>query len=185
MLGELITLPVRIGAGAARLWVRAAAEAVAFAGGAAEKLIDVATSRRSVQGVDPHRLTPPPPPAPPPPRTRVRESRPPPRPVSAQPATPTPPATGREPAHVSEEPVLVEEFADPGAEDGAGAELHVEEPWSGYEQMNAKEVIARLADATAAELAAVQLYESTNRSRQTILTAVARELQSANGGARS
>jgi hypothetical protein len=82
---------------------------------------------------------------------------------------------------VSEEPVLVEEFAEPGAEDGAGAELHVQEPWSGYARMNAKEVIARLAGATPAELAAVQLYESGHRGRQTIMTAVAREMPSANG----
>ena len=34
-------------------------------------------------------------------------------------------------------------------------------------------------------LPAVQLYESGNRGRQTILTAVARELQSANGSGQS
>ena len=85
------------------------------------------------------------------------------------------------PGHVSEEPELVEEFAEPGAELGAGAELHVQEPWSGYKEMNARQVIARLAEASRAELAAVQLYESRHRSRRTILTAVEREQQRTNG----
>ncbi|HUE28193.1 MAG TPA: hypothetical protein VMP89_15575 [Solirubrobacteraceae bacterium] len=179
MLGELITLPLRIGLGATRLWVRAAAEAVAVAGGAAGKLIDVAVSRRSVQGKDPYSLTPPSPPVA---DRRRAESRPTAAPVSPPPAPETRAAREPDAAHVSEEPVLVEEFAEPGAERGAGAELHVHEPWSGYDQLNAKDVIARLAVASPAELAAVQLYESTNRSRQTILTAVARQLRSANGG---
>ena len=192
MAGDLITLPVRIGLGAARLWLRATAEAVAVAGNATGKLIDVVVSRRSVRGPDPQTLTPPPTPLPPPTPQRERLQREAlvPRRRPASPVTPprAPEAPGApeifEPPDVSGEPVLVEEFAEPGAEDGAGAELHVEQPWSGYDQMNAKAVIARLADATAAELAAVQLYESGHRGRQTILTAVARELQSANGSGR-
>lgn len=48
------------------------------------------------------------------------------QPAASQPATP-PPA----PEHVSEEATLVEEVADPGAEDGAGAEIHVAEPLGG------------------------------------------------------
>ena len=82
---------------------------------------------------------------------------------------------------MSEEPELVEEFAEPGAEDGAGPELHIREPWEGYREMNARDVTARLGDASAAELAAVQLYESSTRARQTILSAAARELRRANG----
>ena len=70
---------------------------------------------------------------------------------------------------MSEEPVIVEERADPGAEEGAGAEVRIEEPWDGYTQLNATDVIARLEDADAAELAAVNLYESANQSRQTVL----------------
>jgi hypothetical protein len=83
---------------------------------------------------------------------------------------------------VSEEPELVEEFAEPGAEDGAGAELHILEPWDGYRDMNAREVTARLSDASTAELAAVQLYESTTQGRQTVLAAVQRRMRVANGG---
>ncbi|MGZ4296959.1 MAG: hypothetical protein ACXVE4_07330, partial [Solirubrobacteraceae bacterium] len=44
---------------------------------------------------------------------------------------PVPPITG-EPSHVSEEPELVAEFAEPGAEEGVGAQLRIVEPWAGY-----------------------------------------------------
>jgi hypothetical protein len=93
-------------------------------------------------------------------------------------AEPAPP-----PAHVSEEPAIVEEFAEPGAEEGAGAEVHIAAPWDGYDEMNAKNVIARLAHATDAELAAVQLYEAAGRGRESVLAAVERELRSKTGRA--
>jgi hypothetical protein len=86
-----------------------------------------------------------------------------------------------EPVHVSEEPELVREEAEPGAEDGAGATVNIHPPWDGYEHMGARQVIDRLGDASPAELAAVQLYESSNRSRQTVLEAVERRLKAANG----
>jgi hypothetical protein len=88
-----------------------------------------------------------------------------------------------EPVHVSEEPELVEEFAEPGAEDGAGATITVAEPWNGYEQMSAKDVIARARRANPAVLAAVRLYEARHRSRQTVLAAVDRQLRLGNGSA--
>ena len=91
------------------------------------------------------------------------------------------PAIAPEPVHVSEEPQLVRAEAEPGAEDGAGASVRIRPPWDGYERMAAREVISRLRDASAAELAAVQLYESSNRSRQTVLEAVERRLKAANG----
>jgi hypothetical protein len=72
---------------------------------------------------------------------------------------------------------LVREVAEPGAEDGAGAAVTVDEPWPGYARMNAKDVIERLAHATPAELAAVQLYESLNRDRQTVRAAAERNLK--------
>lgn len=207
MVGELITLPVRIGVRATRMWLHAAEGVVSIAANAAELLLD-ATNRQSVRGPDPRDIAPrseidpapppraprppapPPPPAPPSPPAPPEPQRQGPPEVSAAPPAerhePTPSATGeREPAHVSEEPVLVEEFAEPGAEDGAGAQVEVEAPWSGYDQMNAKQVIGRLAEATPEELAAVQLYESGHRSRHTILAAVQRELQSVSGGSRS
>jgi hypothetical protein len=92
------------------------------------------------------------------------------------------PASEPEPEHVSPEPELVLESAEPGAEEGAGATVEVREPWEGYGGMNARAVISRLAQATAAELAAIQLYESAHRSRRTVLQAVERELRTKSSG---
>ena len=93
--------------------------------------------------------------------------------------TDAPPAVPDEliPDHVDEEPVLVAEAAEEGAEDGAGAELHVEPPWDGYERMSAADVRDRLAAASAAEAAAVELYESTHKSRRSVLDAAERMLR--------
>ncbi|HLJ03022.1 MAG TPA: hypothetical protein VKT31_06250 [Solirubrobacteraceae bacterium] len=93
--------------------------------------------------------------------------------------TTTLPASGVDtsPEHVSEQPELVFESAERGAEEGAGASVRVREPWEGYERMNARTVISRLSEATAAELAAVQLYERAHRDRRTVHDAVERELQ--------
>ncbi|MBV9604181.1 MAG: hypothetical protein JO027_03705 [Solirubrobacterales bacterium] len=99
-------------------------------------------------------------------------------PVVREPEAPA----AREPVHVSEEPELVREVAEPGAEDGAGASVTVIQPWNGYGQMNAREVIARARQASPAELAAVRLYESRHRSRQTVLAAVDRQLKLSGGG---
>jgi hypothetical protein len=82
-----------------------------------------------------------------------------------------------QPTHVSEEVTLVEEFAEPGAEEGAGAQVTIDEPWEDYAKLSAHEVIERLSDATAAELAAVNLYESANHARRTVLSEVERQLQ--------
>jgi hypothetical protein len=77
----------------------------------------------------------------------------------------------------------VREEAEPGAEDGAGAAITVMEPWRGYAHMSAKDVIERARGANRAELAAVRLYESRHRSRQTVLAAVDRQLKLSNGSA--
>jgi hypothetical protein len=67
------------------------------------------------------------------------------------------------------------ETASPAASIGpathAGAEIHVEPPWEGYDAMALDEVLARLEDADAATLAAVRLYESGREARQAILLA--------------
>jgi len=86
------------------------------------------------------------------------------------------------PAHVSEGLEFVESFAEPGAEEGAGAAVHVREPWSGYAQMTADQVIGRLVDATPEELASVALYEGAHRRRKTVLAAARRQLQAASAG---
>jgi len=96
---------------------------------------------------------------------------------------PIPPELGGEETHVSEEPELVLESAEPGAEDGAGASVTVLEPWEGYRHMAARQVIDRLAAATTEELAAIQLYEGAHRNRRTVLEAVQRQLRSAAGSA--
>lgn len=197
MLGDLITLPLRVGVRATRLWLRVAEETFAVARHATERLIGPGGSGPP-NGSDDEDWSLPSPPRPDLAAARAvtpeagEEPARGPRPVS--PPQPPPPLSGEpdlpllsgEPTHVSEEPELVEEFAEPGAEEGAGAEVHVDAPWDGYNQMNVKQVIARLGSASTAVLAAVQLYEGSHRGRQTILNAVERELRSANGtGSRS
>jgi hypothetical protein len=172
MVGELMMLPVRVGVRATRLWFRAVEETVSVASSATERVIGVLGSRRPDDPVV----------TAPAPREPDPFSRPAPEPMRElrrEPAPTAPPAV--EPTHVSEEPVLVEEFAEPGAEDGAGAQVHVAPPWDAYERMNARAIVARLGGADAAELAAVELYELTTRRRQTILNAVERELRRVNG----
>jgi hypothetical protein len=125
----------------------------------------------------------------PPPRPATEPARPvsaveplnaePPAPIIEEPEPPAP--IIEEPVHVSEEPELVREEAEPGAEDGAGAQLTVMEPWNGYARMNAREVIDRAREAGPAELAAVRLYEARHRSRQTVLAAVDRQLKLSSG----
>ena len=156
VIGEAIKLPVRVGVGAARLCLRAAAGVLSIAAGAAETVVDGVVSRKSVMGPDPSELAKPPEIDPEPAEPRHRVARPTPPPPLRPPRPPAP----AEPGHVSKE------------------------PWRGYDEMNAREVIGGLAAASSAEVAAVQLYESGHRRRQTILNAVERELQSANGGTR-
>jgi hypothetical protein len=131
------------------------------------------------------------PPPPPPERRSGRTQRPvdvdvdvdvaPSAPVAqpAPPAADSPPAVPDEliPDHVDEEVVLVAELAEEGAEDGAGAELHVDEPWDGYDEMTAPEIRARLAAADPVVAAAVNLYETTHKSRRTVLEAAERALK--------
>jgi hypothetical protein len=80
------------------------------------------------------------------------------------------------PDHVDEDAVLVAETAEEGAEEGVGPELTVEAPWDGYDQMTAADIKDRLAAATAAEAAAVELYEPTRKNRRSVMDAAARGL---------
>ncbi len=107
----------------------------------------------------------------------------PPRPTArpVDPPDPPDPPASLEPSepeslHIDDEPELVAETADPGAADGAGAELRIDEPWPGYRQLNADEIIARLPAASAAELAVMELYEATHKRRRTVLSALQRQL---------
>ena len=153
MAGNLITLPLRVSFRSARVLTR-------VAGGTTELALSVVG--RTIGAVAPS----------PTPHT-ARRQLPPSGTISEE----------RQPVHVSEEPELVREVAEAGAEDGAGAAITVAEPWNGYGRMSAKDVIARARTGNAAELAAVRLYESRHRSRQTVLAAVDRQLKLASGGA--
>jgi hypothetical protein len=81
--------------------------------------------------------------------------------------------------HVSEEPELVEEVAEPGAEDGAGAQIRIAEPWDGYRTMKAADVIDRLSSVSTEVLATVELYELAGRNRKSVVAAVQRALKQA------
>jgi hypothetical protein len=90
-----------------------------------------------------------------------------------------------QPVHIDTESELVGEFAEKGAEEGAGAEIHVDEPWDGYRQMQVADITERVVVATPEELAVVQLYEGTHGKRRSILDAVerrSRELANAPSG---
>jgi hypothetical protein len=106
----------------------------------------------------------------------------PPAPAPARPAPPPAPAArprrrsnggappvAPEPAHVSEEPELVAEVADLGAEEGAGAEVHVDEPWEGYDRMSAAAIRGRLRMEGAAVAGTVRLYEAAHKGRSSVL----------------
>jgi hypothetical protein len=94
--------------------------------------------------------------------------------------SPTPPPPAEPPLeeeHVDEGAVLVAETAEAGAEDGAGPELEVEEPWEGYDLMSADEVTVLLEEASREALAAVELYEATAKNRASVLEAAERRLR--------
>lgn len=187
-MGQLITLPLRLTACTASFVLRGSEEvvkrALSLTGRAVEAepryagrppvARDAAPPRP--RPVAPRKPTPAPPPpaqAPASPPTPAQAPAPPPTPAQAP---PPPLALVDEPTHVSREPTLVEELAEAGAEDGAGAQVRIDEPWEGYSRLGAKAVIARLRDADSAELAAVNLYESAHRARRTVLSAVERQL---------
>ena len=201
MVREMITLPLRVGVCATRLGVHVTTRAAGVA---------LAITRRVIGGSVPtesHETT-----ADAPESSRTFEldlviaSSPPPSPEPAPAAAPAPPDATSEPrptatsapavapprdigagpeippTHVSEGLQFVEAFAEPGAEEDVGAAVHVEEPWRGYAQMTADDVIVRLADATPAQLAVVALYEGVHRRRKTVLAAARRQLRSATAG---
>jgi WS/DGAT/MGAT family acyltransferase len=87
----------------------------------------------------------------------------------------TGPAGGPAPAP-EEEAEVVLETAEPGAEEGAGAEVHVDEPWPGYDGMGAPDVIAQLREASEEAAGVVRLYEAMHRGRREVLDAAERAL---------
>ena len=78
---------------------------------------------------------------------------------------------------IDDEPELVAEFAETGAEDGASAEVEIDEPWEGYDELTADEVVERIVEADAAAVAVIELYEQANKQRRTVLSGVERRLR--------
>jgi hypothetical protein len=140
-----------------------------------------AAARIGLDLLEPQHSAPVPEPYRPPPAARVRGNGAPPGPVDAAPSAPadSPPAVPDElvPDHVDEEVVLVAEVAEEGAEDGAGPELHVDPPWAGYDEMTAPEIRDLLTGGDPVLAAAVDLYETTHKSRRTVLEAAERALK--------
>lgn len=98
-------------------------------------------------------------------------------PVQRRPAPPPAPEPPLEEEHVDEGAVLVAEVAEAGAEDGAGAELEIQEPWDGYDEMTADQIADVISDAGRESVAAVELYEAMNKNRSTVLDAAERRLR--------
>ncbi len=105
------------------------------------------------------------------------EEPPEPEPARREGANGRPPAPVPEPEHVDEGLVVVAEVAEEGAEEGAGAEVHVDEPWHGYRAMTAADIRARLADADSTVAAAVKLYEGMHKDRTSVIEAADRRLR--------
>lgn len=189
MVGDFLTLPLRIGVRATSLALRGTEEVATRAFAVAVKAAAVVRPPAEHEPEPPHRPQQQRPEPEPEPAERepepAREPEPEPEPeLEPEPQASVAPAPVEaepepepEPVHVSEEPTLVEEFAEPGAEDGAGPEITVDEPWDGYAHMNAKDVISRLDAASQAELAAITLYENAHQRRQSVLSAVERQLE--------
>jgi hypothetical protein len=91
-------------------------------------------------------------------------------------AEPTEPPPAAEPVHVGEESELVAEAAETGAEDGAGAEVAVDEPWPGYDEMTAADIEDRLLTEGPEGAAAVSLYEASHKGRASIIEAASRTM---------
>jgi hypothetical protein len=159
-MNSLLQLPVKAAAFAARICMRLAEAAVE------------ATSEWSRER--PRASSPRSPSAPPPPPTRAApvatEPPPPVAPPAPAPAEPpidvVPDLTRGQAARIREEQREAET-----TEDSPGAEVHVDEPWRGYRSMKAPEIIDRLRVSDDAVKAIVLLYESSHRSRKTVLRA--------------
>jgi hypothetical protein len=183
-LAHTATAPVRIGLSAGELALEVALGLMRGSRRALE-----GERERELGSIQAHPSWPPPPVRPRQPE-RPRSSNgassaaePPPRPGATVPpaavqgdAVPVipPPAGAKE---VDDAPVPVGEFAEEGAEDGAGAEVHVEPPWDGYDDMTAAQIAKRLADADRETVATVSLYEGMRRGRTSVVRAADKRLR--------
>lgn len=69
---------------------------------------------------------------------------------------------------IDDRPELVD---SEGPAESPGAEIRVDAPWNGYEQMTAADIVDRLAVADTATKAVVRLYEEQHKHRRTVLAA--------------
>jgi len=98
-------------------------------------------------------------------------------PPAEAPSEPPRPRADAEPAPPSEpEAELVAESAEAGAEQGAGPEVSVAEPWPGYDAMSARDVIERLEGASEEAAAVVRMYEASHRDRPSVIEATERAI---------
>jgi hypothetical protein len=65
--------------------------------------------------------------------------------------------------------------AETGGADSIGAQVHLDEPWPGYDEMSLEDVLTRLQGASDVELAVVRAYEREHEARQAILLAAGEE----------
>ena len=68
-----------------------------------------------------------------------------------------------------------EREAETGGADSVGAQVHLDAPWPGYDEMGLEEVLTRLQGASDVELAVVRAYERQHEARQAILLAAGDE----------
>jgi hypothetical protein len=209
----LLTLPIRAGTGATKLALRVTGRAAGAAGralglvrpaaaappeaigrsGAASPRRSAARSRRASPAAEPTRAAAPaaaetahaPAPAPAEGSPAAAEGS---ATAAGEPPTvagepPTPIGAAANAKTVDDEPVPVGEFAEQGAEDGAGAQLTIDEPWEGYDALTSEELSARIAAAGAEELALIELYERAHKGRQAVLQAAEIRLNAISGRA--
>jgi hypothetical protein len=171
MSGSLVLLPLRLGLRATGLAVRGVREIAERVAGLAGLTSDPAPAPDfdAAPAVAPTRTEPPARPT----QTQTAGTLP---PLHESEAIDYDAPEKAEPAHVDAGAELVEEVAEAGAEDGAGAQVRVAEPWDGFAVMRAADVIERVGQASPAELAAIELYELSTRKRQTVIAAAQREL---------
>lgn len=205
MLGSILTRQYRFATRGVRITCQAAQQAIEVAGGVVGAVADrlgrsethggaevidgevvpePPVRRPAAKPTPPHQTATAPGPTRIPPSPGTPETPRAPEPPDTQPVAETiagAPATpiSSEPVHVSEGVEVVEEVAEPGAEDGAGAQIRVDEPWEGYRHLKARDIVARLATATREELAAVELYELAHANRKSVVEAAQRALKRA------
>jgi hypothetical protein len=113
-----------------------------------------------------------------------RRSEPAPRRSEPAPRRSEPTSPGSEPTPRRSEPTRgevaamreAEREAETGGADSVGAEVHVAEPWPGYDDMSLDDLLARLQGANEVELAVVRAYEREHEARQAVLLAAGEEV---------